>query len=137
MASATDALETLILNHIFRTNTWAKPTALTLGLHSAAPDEDASPTNELSGGGYAQVALGAPADASWSAPTDDGTGKMVTDNVAAATFPEATADWAAATHYSIWADGVMWIAAALTTPKTILDGETARFAAGTLDVKAS
>jgi hypothetical protein len=120
MASATDALETLILNHIFRTNTWAKPTALTLGLHSAA-----------------QVALGAPADASWSAPTDDGTGKMVTDNVAAATFPEATADWAAATHYSIWADGVMWIAAALTTPKTILDGETARFAAGTLDVKAS
>lgn len=131
--TATDYLETATLNHIFRTDTFTKPTSVWIALHSAAPDEDGSPTNELSGSGYARVEVPC-LDANWNAPADDG-GPMKVTNVAAVTFPAASADWTAATHFSACdasSAGNVLISGALDVSKTVLNGETARFPAGSL-----
>lgn len=104
-----------------------------VALFTAAPSDSGGGT-EVSGGSYARVAV-APADANWSAP--DATGGL-TDNVAAITFPAPTANWGQATHFGIFdraTGGNLLIWGALTTPKTINNGDPApSFPIGALDI---
>ena len=115
-----DALRTLI----FRTGAGlAKPAALHVSLHTANPT-DAGTGTEVSGGSYARVQRN-PGDANWSAgtPTDG-----ITNNVAAVTFPAPTANWGTVSHVAIWdapSGGNMICYAALTTPKTVNNGDAA------------
>lgn len=133
MSKMSDYLEVELRKHIFRTGSFTKPSALYVSLHTADPTDDASGT-EVSGGSYARVQRD-PLDANWTAASaTDG----VTDNAAAITFPSPTANWGVITHFAIWdasSAGNMLIHGALTTPKTVNNGDAApSFAIGALDV---
>jgi len=133
MSQMSDYLEVQLRAHIFRTATMSKPGALHVSLHTATPT-DAGTGAEVSGGSYARVNL-APGDANWSAP--DAMGGL-TANLAAITFPSPTANWGTVTHFAIWdaaSGGNMLIYGALSTPKTINNGDAApSFAAGAVQV---
>lgn len=132
--SMSDYLEVELRKHIFRTGSFTKPSALYVSLHTAAPDEDASPTNEVTGGSYARVQRD-PLDANWTAASaTDGN----TDNAAAITFPTPSANWGTVTHFGIWdasTSGNMLLSGTITPNKTINNGDPApSFAIGALDV---
>jgi hypothetical protein len=94
-----------------------------LALYTAAPGETGGGT-EVTGGSYARVAV-PPADANWAAPSG---GNGVTSNVNAATFPAPTANWGVVTHTAEVdrsAAGNIEMYGALTTPKTINNGDAA------------
>lgn len=131
MSDMSDYLEAQLRAHIFRSATFAKPAALYVALHTAAPT-DAGSGAEVTGGSYARVQRN-PGDANWSAASGtDG----ATKNVAAITFPAPTAAWGTVTHVSIWdaaSAGNMICHAALTSPRTINSGDPApEFAADAL-----
>jgi hypothetical protein len=133
MSQMSDYLEGQLRAHIFRTASFTKPTGLFVSLHTANPT-DAGNGAEVSGGAYARVSR-APLDANWTAP--DATGG-VTANAAAITFPAPTANWGVVTHFAIWdasTAGNMLVYGALTTPKTINNGDAApSFAIGALAI---
>lgn len=133
MSAATNALEDLIIQHMFRTGSWAKPTVMAIGLFTAAPGETGGGT-EVTGGSYARVDV-PPLDANWAA-TLGGNGQ--TSNVAAIIFPTPTANWGTVTHFGIFTatlGGTLWVYAALTTSKTINNGDPApQFNASALTV---
>ncbi len=139
-AQASDFLENLVVDHLFRTRTWAKPTAIYVALFTAAPS-DAGGGTEVSGGGYARVAL-APGDTNWTAThggtsgNSSGTGGQ-TANAVAITFPAPTANYTV-THFGLFdaaSGGNLWIWDALTTPQAVVSGgPPASFAVGALQI---
>lgn len=140
-AQATDFLENFIVDHLFRTRTWTKPTALYLALFTAAPSDSGGGT-EVTGGAYARVNL-APLDANWTATQGGTSGNSSgasgqTSNALAITFPAPTANWGTVTHFAIMdavTGGNMIIWDALTASRTILSGDPApSFAAGALQI---
>jgi len=134
MPALTDYLEEEILKHIFRTGSFTKPAALYVGLMTAVSDGEAGTVTEVSGDGYARVAV-APGDANWDAAVE---GNGTTANTNAITFPEAEADWGTVTHFGIWdanTIGNLLVYAALTVPRNITSGSTPEFAAGALTVQ--
>ena len=136
--SMSNAEETAILNHQYRTATYAKPTNRYVALLTADPT-DAGTIAEVDYTGYARVAV-ACADASWSAPADDGSGNSEITNASAVTFPDATGDAsAAATHFAVMtasSGGSVVDYGALGTPRTIMNGDSSiSFAAGELSIK--
>lgn len=82
-----DYLEAKLIDHIFRTNSYTKP-SIAIGLTSNI-GTDSSFSEVASVGAYARQSLN-PSDANWS--HDDLTINAVYNN-AAITFPVATADW--------------------------------------------
>jgi hypothetical protein len=133
MSQMSDYLEVEIRKHVFRTGSFVKPTALYVALFTAAPS-DAGGGTEVAGGNYARQNL-APLDANWTAP--DGTGGL-TDNAVAITYGAPSANWGSITHFAIFdavTAGNMLIHGALTTPKTVNNGDPApSFPIGSLDV---
>jgi hypothetical protein len=133
MAGKSNYLEGQLLNLIFRTQTAWKPSAVYVGLLTAAPT-DAGGGTEVSGGSYARVAV-SQLDANWNAPA--GTPRAIT-NVNAVTFPAPTANWGAVPYFGIYdalTAGNLLYWAALTTSKTINNGDAApSFAAGALSI---
>lgn len=134
MSAMTDYLEVELRKHLFRTGSYTKPSELHVRLFTAAPGETGGGT-EVSGGDYAPVQRD-PLDANWTgASSTDG----LTDNAAALTFPAPNgANWGVVSHFAI-ADaasgGNMLIYGALTTPKTVNDGDAApNFPIGALDI---
>lgn len=97
MSAMSDYLEGKILDHIFRTGTFTKPTTLAVGLFTAAPSDTGGGT-EVTGGSYARVALN-PLDANWAAPS---AGNGVTSNSVAITFPTPSAGWGTITHFGLF-----------------------------------
>jgi hypothetical protein len=133
MANMSDWLESQLRAHVFRTGSFAKPSALYVSLHTADPT-DAGTGAEVTGGAYARVQRN-PGDANWSAGTaTDG----ATDNVADITFPAPSASWGTVTHFGVWdaaTAGNLICHGPLTTPRTINGGDPAPvFAAGALDL---
>jgi hypothetical protein len=136
MSKMSDYLEVELRKHLFRTGSFTKPSELHISLHTADPTDDGSGT-EVSGGSYARVQRD-PLDANWTAASaTDG----VTDNAAAITFPAPTGNWGSITHFGIWdaaSGGNLLIHGALTTPKTVNNGDAApSFATGALDITFS
>src|SRR5262252_4224884 len=138
---ASDYLENLIIDHLFRTRTFAKPAALWVALFTAAPS-DAGGGTEVSGGAYARVNL-APLDTNWTSTqggtsgNSAGTGGL-TSNAVAIVFPAPTGAWGTVSHFAIFdalTGGNMLIWDALTAPRNILSGDPApSFAIGALQV---
>lgn len=133
MSAMTDYLEGQLRAHVFRTNSFTKPSVLAIALYTAAPGETGGGT-EVSGGSYARVQRD-PLDANWTAASaTDG----LTDNAAALTFPAPTANWGVVTHFAILdatSSGNMLIYGALSQSKTINNGDPApSFAVGALDI---
>jgi len=140
-AQASDFLENMIVDWIFRTRTPAKPTALYVALFTAAPSDAAGGT-EVTGGSYSRVNL-APLDANWAATQGGNSGNSsgsggATSNSAAITYPAPTANWGTVTHFGIFdaiTGGNLLIWDALTAARTILNGDPApAFAIGQLAI---
>lgn len=124
MSNATDNYEARLADWGFiPASTPTRPTSHTVALYSAVADAEAGTVTELSGDGYARVAI-----------TFSRTAGVVS-NAADVEFPEATADWLEATHFGVYDHaGTLMIVKALTTPRTATNGTSPRFPAGTLTV---
>lgn len=142
MSEMSDYLEDQLIAHIFRTDSFTKPTVLAIALLTTAADDNDTGVFTASTGvevtnanAYARQSRN-PLDANWSASSG---GDGQTDNVAAITFPQATGSWGTvvamaivdnATHNA----GNMLFHSTVTTSRTIDNGDTAEFAAGAITV---
>lgn len=133
MAGKSSYLEGKILDEIYGATAFAAPATIYVGLFTAAPS-DAGGGTEVSGGGYARVAVVNNAT-NW--PAASGTPRMKS-NGTAITFPAPTANWGTATHFGTFdaaSAGNLLHWGALTTPRTINNGDGApNFAVGALDI---
>ncbi len=124
MSALSDYLENALLDHALGTSAYTMPTVY-VALYTSAPG-DAGGGTEVSGGSYArqQVTFGAASGGSASNASD-------------IRFPTATADWGTVTHVGLHdaASGgnLLWHGA-LSASKTINNGDTASFPAGSLVV---
>ena len=87
--------------------------------------------SEVTGGAYARQGP--------IAFTDTGSNPTVSSNSAIVTFPAATAAWGTVGFFGVWdaaTGGNFRGSGAVTTPKAVGIGDTARFAAGALTVTA-
>lgn len=128
MGSFADYWENEILDHLFGKGSYTPPT-IYVGLSTADPTDDASGLAEPSGGSYARVAT---AGADWNVASG---GAIANANDI--TFPEATDSWGTITHFALFdaaSAGNMLAHGTLSVSKSISSGDTAKFAAGDLDV---
>lgn len=129
MSSFSDYAESVALKFLFTTDAVTRPTAWYVGLFTAAPS-DAGGGTEVSGNAYARKATGT--------MTVSGTSPTNCTNSAAIEFdPASGGNWGTITHLAIFdaaTGGNMLGWAALTTTRTINDGDILRIVAGELDV---
>jgi len=140
--NATNYLENRLVDLLFRSATYAKPSALYVALYTSAPS-DAGGGTEVAGGGYARVNL-APGDTNWTA-TQGGTAGAsngtngTTTNAVQITFATPSANWGVLTHFALHdavtgGNALVW--GALSVSRDVLNGDPApRFSPGTLAVK--
>lgn len=129
MGNISNYLANALLNHIFGKGTYTPPTNIYVELSTTAPTDAGTNVTPPSGGGYARKQT-APAD--WNT----GSGRII-DNANAIEFAEASASWGTLSHFALFdaASGGNFLGwGALTTPKAVDSGDTARFAAGDLNV---
>ena len=139
-AAMSDYLENKVVDWMLRGQAFTAPATVYVALATAAGSDVACGT-EVTGGSYARVAV-ASSLASWegtqaaaSTVASTGTGGTTSNN-AAVTFPAPTANWGSVTEFCVFdasaAGNLLW-RAALTTPKTINNGDAApSFAAAAL-----
>jgi hypothetical protein len=126
--SFSDYWEAIILDE----TTGKSPSATRyIALLTATPTDASTGTTivEPSGGSYARKSTAA---ADWNSAASGST-----SNANAITFVQATGDWGAITHFAICdaaTTGNVLAWGSLTATKTILNGDTASFAAGSLIV---
>ena len=129
MSSFSDYAENLTLKYLFTTDSVTRPTAWYVGLFTAAPS-DAGGGTEVSGFAYVRMATGT--------MTVSGTSPTNCTNSAAIEFPAASGGtWGTITHVAIFdasTGGNMLGWSALTTSRTINDGDILRIPAGDLDI---
>jgi hypothetical protein len=144
-----DYLESGLIQHLFRTGSFTKPSVIAIALCSGTvtqTDTGALLTKELGGGGtpgsppggYNRQTLN-PSDSNWSAITQTGASSGLTDNLSAITFGPATADWGTVTYLAItdnsgYGSGNVLMFAPVTTPKTIQNGDSITIGIGNLDI---
>jgi hypothetical protein len=142
MAAMTDFLENKLVDHLFRGTSFTAPTALYVGLLTAAPSDTGGGT-EVTGGSYARVSW-APNGTNWTNTQNSGTGVSsgtggTTSNSGAITFPAPTANWGTISHFAIYdastVGNMLWWGA-LTQSKTVNNGDAApSFQAGALSIQ--
>ena len=129
MSAMSDYLENKFLDHFLGTASTSAPAAVYVGLHTADPT-DAGSGAEVSGFGYARQSMAFGAASSGTA-----------SNSAAVEFPAASGgNWGTITHIGIWdasTTGNLLFHAALTTSKTINDGDIFKIAASGVDITAA
>jgi len=128
MGSFADYWENEILDHLFGKGSYTPPT-IYVGLSTADPDDDASGLAEPSGNSYARTST---AGADWNVASGG-----TLDNANDITFPEASGSWGTITHFALFdaaSAGNMLAHGTLSVSKSIDSGDTAKFAAGDLDV---
>ena len=132
--SFTDYLENELLDHILNDGAWTAPTNPYVGLSTTTPTEAADGDG---GGNFTEPSGGAYARVSTSAATWDAAAAGSKDNGSAITFVQATASWGTVTHFGIFdaaTSGNCLLTATLTASRTVGNGDTAEFAAGSLAV---
>jgi hypothetical protein len=137
-------LEGEVIDHLFRAGTFAKPSAIYVGLvryYEASKIEAFTGTTigpkELGAAGdvalsYARVAV-TQNDSNWSAATTAG----ATSNAADITFNAATGDWGMVSGVFVVdasGKGNVLLHGALSTPRDVKSGDIFKFNAGDLDV---
>jgi hypothetical protein len=128
MGSFADYWENEILDHLFGKSSYAPPT-IYVGLSTSDPTDNASGLAEPSGNSYARVAT---AGSDWNTASGG-----TIDNANDITFPEASGSWGMLTHFALFdtaSGGNMLAHGSLGASKSIGSGDTAKFAAGDLDV---
>lgn len=131
MSDLSTYLKNGLRNHVFRTDSYTKPSALYISLHVSNPG--LTGTGEVSGGSYARVQRN-PLDANWSIDGDGGV-----QNAADVEFPSPTANWGTASYAGVWdasTGGNFLGKALLQNAKIINSGDPApKFAVGDLKFK--
>jgi hypothetical protein len=100
-----------------------------VSLHTADPGDTGA--GEVSGGSYARVGP--------VTFTNAGANPTVSSNSAILTYPAATAPWGTIGYFGVWSalsGGTFRGSGAVTAPKAVNSGDTARFAAGALTITA-
>lgn len=123
--SFSDFWEAEILDHIFDIGAYTAPT-LYVGLSTANPGDDAAALAEPAGGAYARVEVSA-----WSRSGNE------VDNDSDITFPTATDAWGTVTYGCLFdaaTAGNLLVSFALDASKSIVSGDTVKFAAGQFNV---
>lgn len=131
MGSFADFWEDEILDHVFNKGAYTAPT-IYIGLSTADPLDDASGLAEPSGGSYARKSTAA---GDWNASSGG-----AIDNANDVEFVEATGSWGTLTHFALFdaaTGGNMLAHATLGSSKIIESGDTAKYAAGALEVSLS
>ena len=131
MSDKSNYLKDGVINHLLRTASLPKPSGVYVALYTADPGPGDGGT-EVSGGGYARVQVG-PSNAAWNDPA--GTG--VTANTSDIVFPTPSADLGLATHFALkdaLTGGAQIYSNALAPPRTLSNGVSVRFPAGSLTV---
>jgi hypothetical protein len=140
MSQASDYLEDKLLDHVLRNVAFTSPSAVYVGLFTegdSAGDntdllEEGTLTNEVAGNGYLRKA------ATFSAAS----GGSITTSGNITFDPASGGNWGTITHIAIMdslqddsaGQGNVLFYGALTTPKTIEDGDTFQITAGNLTV---
>ena len=133
-------LESQVIQHIFRTSSYTKPSQIGIALCTVAPAD--TDTGTLTGkevsnaGSYARVAV-APSDSNWNNVTG---GNGTTSNASAITFTAASADWGTVTHVAIcdnvtYGAGNLLFWGSLTGSKVVNNGDTFQFSSSQLSVQ--
>ena len=135
MAGLTNYLEDKIVNHVFGSTTYTRPTTWYVGLLTGEPSDSATGT-EVSGGSYARQSC---------AFTIQGSGSAIASNTSSITFPTATADWGVVGYVGIYdaLSGGNLVAYqnlqqsdfSTSTTKTINDGDIFKFNASTIKIQ--
>jgi len=128
MSQMTNYLEKKLLDHTLGKAAFSMPTTTYLALFTSDPGETGSLAAEVSAGGYSRQAI-----TSAMAATNSTTG--VSNNSNVITFGPASADWGTITHIGIMdasTGGNMLLFGALTSARTIQNGDSLQFAAGSL-----
>ena len=128
MAALSDVAEKLLLDWLMTTGTATRPTAWYVALYTAAPSDSGGGT-EVSTGGYARQSVTFDA-----AATPGGT----TSNNNVVQFTASGADFGTITHIGIHsavsgAGNLLWHGA-MTTSRTVSDGDTLEFSVGNIDL---
>ena len=129
MGNISNYLANALLNHIFGKGTYTPPTNIYVELSTTAPTDAGTNVTPPSGGGYARKQT-SPSD--WNT----GSGRII-DNANAIEFAEASGSWGTLSHFALYdadEEGNFLGWGALATSKAVDSGDTARFAAGDLDV---
>lgn len=151
MAALSDYLESGLLHHIFRGETFNKPSGIAIALTSGVPiDSDTGSTiPELPSGvggsdtGYARIDLGNPVDsgdAKWGyAVADNTAGSGVIKNASSYLFDTALTDWGWVSGIAIMDTpdhnaGNVLMHATLDNPRIIYTGDSVKFDADTLQI---
>ena len=122
--SFSNFLENKVLGHVFGATPYTAPATLYVGLFTSSPGETGSGT-EVSGGSYARQTIAFTVTGSQAS------------NTAAVEFPTATASWGTVTFAAIYdalSGGNLLAYGALTTSKTIDNGDVFRIPAGDFDI---
>jgi len=128
MAALSDVAEKLLLDWLMTTGSATRPTAWYVALYTAAPSDSGGGT-EVSTGGYARQSVTFDA-----AATPGGT----TSNNNVVQFTASGADFGIITHIGIHsavsgAGNLLWHGA-MTTSRTVSDGDTLEFSVGNIDL---
>jgi hypothetical protein len=139
-AALSDYMENKLIDFLLRGQTFTPPATVYVALATTS-GSDAACGTEVSGGSYARVAVTsslvdwAGTQAAGSTTASSGS-SGTTSNNAAITFPSPTASWGQVTEFCVFdaaTAGNLLFRAALTTPKTINNGDAApSFAIGAL-----
>lgn len=130
----TNAVELDLLEHFFQGAALAD-TPSHLALFTVAPGEDGTGGTEVSGGAYARVAVTANGTNWGSGSAGD---PSTIENLLEISFAEATANWGtvvAAAYMDASSGGDVLFVFDLGTSKAVDNGDTAKFAAGSLVAK--
>jgi hypothetical protein len=141
MSAMSNYLENKLVDQLFRGQTAPTTSTLYVALFSAAPN-DAGGGTEITGNNYSRVSVTSSL-ANWagtqstgSTTASSGTGGATSNN-AAITFPTPSATWGTVTHFGIFdaaSSGNLLFHGALSISKTINQGDTVSFPAGSLSV---
>jgi hypothetical protein len=141
MSAMSNYLENKLVDQLFRAQSAPTTSTLHIGLFSAAPN-DAGGGTEISGNNYSRVSVTSSL-ANWagtqsagSTVASSGTGGQTSNN-AAITFATPSATWGTVTHFGIFdaaTSGNLLFYGALSISKTINQGDTVSFPAGSLSV---
>lgn len=141
MAGMSNYLENQLINHIFRTNSFTKPTTLAIALVTVdATDSStgATITEVANSNNYSRQVLN-PDDGNWA---DTAGGNGTTSNLVAINFPTASGSWGeivgvAICDSSVWGAGNVLLYGTLSVPKTVTNGDNFGFPIGNLIISLS
>tara|TARA_R100000008_G_scaffold86769_1_gene81485 strand:- start:6576 stop:7076 length:501 start_codon:yes stop_codon:yes gene_type:complete len=166
MASLSDYLESGLLHHLFRGQSFPKPTNIAIALCSGVPVESCDGNAQYHSGGtlpelpsgdsknnatgYARINLGDPSSAGngkWDYSEDPADGSGIIKNASSFMFDEgegsaALVDWGWVSGIAIvdsgeYGTGNLLMYAALQNPRIIYTGDTVKFDTSTLQISFS